>query len=380
MTLITTKETRDCQGNLVTAYRYNVGGQDYVLLDTPEAKYMRSKDYNFNFSKVNGLHMRWGATKEEDPQWCPVGPEILDLEISINGCPNACPFCYKENKNEPATNMTFETFKSIVDRIPKVLTQIAFGITGIQTNPDFLKMMDYCREIGVIPNFTLSGIDLTEDMADEVVKRVGALAVSAYASDKNVCYNTVKMFTDRGLNQTNIHLMVSQETMPFVYEVLNDRINDERLQDMHAIVFLGVKGKGRARGHYNSIPTAEYEKLMKFCFDRNLTIGFDSCSAPKFEAAVQNMNLPENRKSELMMLSESCESTLFSFYINAFGEAWGCSFSEDEPGQKAVPVIGAEDFTRDVWMHPNAVAFRDKLLSTVKDGCRSCPVYPEINI
>jgi len=109
--------------------------------------------------------------------------------------------CYKANKNTPATNMTFDTFKAIFDKMPPTLTQIAFGITGVKTNPDFLKMMEYSRAHGVIPNFTLSGIDLDDDMADKCAKLIGAVAVSAYQTDKNVCYNTVKKFTDRGLKQ-----------------------------------------------------------------------------------------------------------------------------------------------------------------------------------
>ena len=64
--------------------------------------------------------------------------------------------------------MTFETFKTIIDKMPIVLTQIAFGITGIQTNPDFIKMLKYCREKQIVPNFTLSGIDLSDKIAKEV--------------------------------------------------------------------------------------------------------------------------------------------------------------------------------------------------------------------
>ena len=38
----------------------------------------------------------------------------------------------------------------------------------------------------------------------------------AYESDKNVCYNTVKKFTDLGIKQTNIHLCYYKENMDFV--------------------------------------------------------------------------------------------------------------------------------------------------------------------
>lgn len=265
-------------------YVFKVEGKTYKLVDGATAKIVIGENYNYVFNKNNGDFARWGETFEDDPHFSPIGPEILDLEISVNGCPNGCRFCYKNNSNEPAINMSFDEFKDIIDKFPKTLTQVAFGITGIQTNPDFIKMMEYCREIGIAPNFTLSGIDLTDEVAKRCSELVGALAVSAYASDKNVCYDTVKKFTDLGINQTNIHLMVSDETLDFVYEVLNDRINDPRLADMNAIVFLGVKPKGRAVDGFHSLSVDEYRKLVEFCFENELAIGFDSCSAPKFEA------------------------------------------------------------------------------------------------
>lgn len=353
----------------------------YMVRETDEVKACISEDYNFIFDKTNGQFFRWGRTKDDDPNFSPVGPEILDLEISVNGCPNACKFCYKANTNDEAINMTFEQFKNIIDKMPPVLTQIAFGITGVQTNPDFIPMLKYCREKGIIPNFTLSGIDITDDLADEIVKHVGAVAVSAYETDKNVCYDTVKMFTDRGIKQVNIHLMVSQETLLFVYNVLEDSKTDHRLDKLNAIVFLGVKPKGRAEGAFKSLSMASFTKLLNHAFDNKMPIGFDSCSAPKFEKAIRESDKPDDWKQRMIQLSESCESSIFSAYINVYGEMWYCSFSENEKGVKAVNVLEAESFLRDVWYAPETIEFRNRVLAMVDDnGCRRCVTFPVINI
>jgi len=266
--------------------------------------------------------------------------------------------------------------KKVVERpAPYSIYQLAFGITGVQTNPDFLKMMKYAREKGIVPNFTLSGIDLTDELADEIAKVIGGCAVSAYQTDKNMCYDTVKKFTDRGISQTNIHLMTSKETLPFVYEVLKDRLTDHRLTDMNAIIFLGVKPKGRAAGHYTPISQDEFDAILRFCWDNKISIGFDSCTAPKYEMAIRGSDLPDEEKKAHIQHSESCESSLFSLYINVRGEVWPCSFTEDEPGQEPIDVLAAEDFVRDVWYNPALVKFRKRLLATSKDGCRSCPAF-----
>ena len=357
----------------------NANNKEYLLIDGNFVKVVLGQDYNYVFSKVTGDFCRWGKNAKDDPSFSPVGPEILDIEISINGCPNKCKFCYKSNTNKPATNMSFDTFKKIIDSFPKTLTQIAFGITGVQTNPDFLKMMEYSRYIGIVPNFTLSGIDLTDRLADKISRLVGALAVSAYQTDKNVCYDTVKQFTDLGVKQTNIHIMVCDENIDFVYEVLNDKLTDDRLKNMNAIVFLGVKPKGRAKEGFTSLSTAKYRKLIDFCFKKKIAIGFDSCSAPKFEEAVKHMKLSKKDKSNLVASSESCESSLFSSYINTSGEYWHCSFSEKEDGQKCVNVLNHDDFL-DVWYSKEVKAFRNKSIASMKNGCRYCHVFPSINV
>jgi len=369
---------------------FSINGKKYLLLEDDNVKLVFGDDYNSLFLKKEqfglpcGFFQRWGKTIEDDPQFSPIGPEILDLEISVNGCPPVgnggnCKFCYKNNTNSPPTNMSFDTFKTIIDKIPSTLTQVAFGITGVQTNPDFIRMMEYCRTKGIIPNFTLSGADLTDELADIISKLAGAVAVSCYESDKNVCYNTIQKFTSRGMKQVNIHIMVSEETLPFVYEVVKNRINDPRLSKMHAIVFLGIKPKGRAKGKFHSVNTEEYSKLIKTCLDNSLVFGFDSCSAPKFQNSLGSLNFKDERLQKMIEFSEPCESDLFSSYINVFGEFWHCSFSENEEGQESIDVLKANDFLQDVWYSGVVNKFRQKSIESGVNGCRKCTVFPEIN-
>lgn len=55
-------------------------------------KIFTSKDYNYVFNTETGAFARWGATKAEDPDFSPYGPEILDIEISTV-CHQGCSFC-----------------------------------------------------------------------------------------------------------------------------------------------------------------------------------------------------------------------------------------------------------------------------------------------
>jgi len=165
--------------------------------------------YNYVFDYRTGYFARWGNTYAEDPQYSPVGPEILDIELSTI-CSNGCSFCYKDN-NFHGKNMSLNTFKILFSKFPKNLTQIAFGIGDIDANPDLWKIMEHCREHKIVPNITINGAKMTSELYDNLVKYCGAVAASAYGLD--TCYDAVQELTKRGLRQVNIHCLLSEETL-----------------------------------------------------------------------------------------------------------------------------------------------------------------------
>ena len=114
------------------------------LIKSDHAICFRSKSYNFNFDRKTGFFRRWGNTLDDDPSYSPVGPEIADIEISTscNGVGKVCDFCYKKN-NPNGTYMTLETFKVLFSKLPPTITQIAFGIGDIDSNPDMWKIFDF---------------------------------------------------------------------------------------------------------------------------------------------------------------------------------------------------------------------------------------------
>ena len=75
-----------------------------IIVEKENKKILSSTGYNYIYDKRTGFFMRWGKTLEDDPQFSPYGPELVDMELSINGCPNNCPFCYKNNNSSKPTN------------------------------------------------------------------------------------------------------------------------------------------------------------------------------------------------------------------------------------------------------------------------------------
>ncbi len=331
-------------------------------------KAFKSPEYNFVFDMKDGFFARWGKTKEEDPEYSPFGPEILDIEISTI-CSRECPWCYKSNRR-CGKNMSFETFKTMFDKFPKHLTQIAFGIGDIDGNPDLWKIMDYCRANNVIPNITINGERMTDKLYDRLAETCGAVAVSLY--DKDTCYNAVKELTDRGMKQVNIHALLSKETYMKCYTTLLDKIIDPRIAGLNAVVFLWLKPKGERNQLHQVDSMGRFQDLIETAMETGGRFGFDSCTASNFLKAVEG-----NKNFELYKtMSEPCESTLFSYYINADGIGFPCSFTEGTPEYNGVDVVGCDDFLRDVWNAEETKKFRTRVMSN-KDcnGCRMCPAY-----
>jgi len=346
-----------------------------LIRESAVAKAVSSNKYNYLFNKVSGQFFRWGTTKKDDPSMSPYGPEIADIEIStscsgVNGKP--CSFCYKSN-TQRGENMSLDTFKKVFSTFPKILTQIAFGIGDIDANPDIWDIFSFCRENGVVPNVTINGSRMDEDKYNKLSNLCGAVAVSRY-SPKDVCYNAVEQLSLHGLNQVNIHQLLSAETYDSCMELLDDAKSDPRLSGLRAIVFLALKKVGRGKTMNTLSNVDKYRALVEKAINSGVGIGFDSCSAPMFLKAMTE----HKDYQEYETLAEPCESLLFSIYVDVTGKVYPCSFLEHS-GFQGIDLTKVENFMKEAWYNPEVLKWRDKLLSTtcggLVEGCRQCPVY-----
>lgn len=344
-----------------------INNMKYKYFGNDQMKIIKSDVFNMIFNKETGYTETFGKDRNEEQDFCPFGPIILDVEITdicngING--KLCSFCYKSN-SPVGKNMSFDAFKTIFDKLPNTVTQIAFGVDSeANSNPDIWKIFNHCKENGVIPNLTVANI--SNETAKNIHKYCGAVAVSRY-DDKNVCYDSVKKLTDLGMTQVNIHQMISEETFDNAMETLDDIINDKRLSKLNAIVFLGLKKKGRGT-KYNCLSKEKFEILMNKAFENKINVGLDSCSGKRFIDYCEKYN-----KNKLKQYVTGCESTKQSYYINVEGFGFPCSFTENEYGfENGIDLTKVDDFVKDVWYNEKTIGFRNSL---GKNCFSKCPVF-----
>ena len=358
-----------------------------VMFSKDDWKHFRSENYNWSFDRKNGTFLRWGKTQEDDPDFSPIGPEIVDIEIASGKCSGSgtdtkdspCRWCYKSNGGNEVKYMSLETFKKVLSVINqnKQVTQVAFGITDVDACKDMWDIFAHCRENDIVPNVTINGNKMTIDVYNNLKKYCGAVAVSHYNDE--TCFNAVKELTSRGMKQINIHKMLSLQSYQSCLDLLDKAKDDPRLENLNAIVFLALKPKGRGVNMTQLNDSDKYKQLIDKAFSLGVGIGFDSCSYPMF---VQSIKDNPNVK-QLVNYSESCESFgLFSAYVNDDGKYFPCSFAENVEGLEGIDLLKVKDFVKEVWFGKQLNKWRKISLTgtknckcTFKNGCRPCPLY-----
>lgn len=370
-----------------------------VLYEDPEYEFREF------FDKSTGLWIT-GDCKNGNTPFRRSFPSLLDIGI-MGHCPNgkagicakAGIQCYQNAPNSTRENMKLEDFKSIIDQCKGKTFQVALGGAGDPNlHENFKEIVEYCRKNGIIPNYTTSGFNLTDEQV-EVSKQCGAVAVSQYSrlnvgnipeygtteNGERICLNTKKIYTesnpqtsdaiqkflDAGIT-TNIHYVLGKNTIKEAIIRLKENLFPKGI---NAIIFLLHKPVGLGQEsnmlHYNDPEVKEFFDLI----DNNdfpFKIGFDACSVPGI------INFTSNIDSRS---TETCEGSRTSAYIDAQMNMMPCSFGNQN---KSYYVSLYNHTIKEAWESEVFEKFRRRL-STSCMQCKDrvncyggCPIIPEV--
>jgi len=349
-------------------------GTYVCTVDNHGLQTITSERYNCTFNFCNGYSERWGRTKEDNNT--PPVLEVIDIEITTkcngvsgpNGVRVLCPFCYKAN-GPVGTNMSFETFKELFDKLPTTLAQIAFSAdSSLDTNPDTFKIMKYCRENGrnyVVPSISVAQLD--EKRAKQLLDvGVGCIGVSLY-DNKEVCYDTIHlldtMIKEGGYDaQVNIQAVVANHNFVDLMGVLDDIKSDPRLSNLECIVYLALKQKGRGAG-YAGLGQEKWNRLLDKTSESISMYGVDVCSTKKLAKYFEETGLPGQED-----YMETCDAGYYSAYISVNGLVYPCSFLENVDGWEIGEDLSSKSF-EEIWGGERFEAYRAQ---TAGVRCMSC--------
>ena len=334
-------------------------------------KRFRNENYEILFNSYSGLEITQGINGNEDPFSLEL-PSLLDIGI-MGTCFHKCPFCYQGHINNP--NMTLENFKTIIDQTKHHVNQVALGGRGDPNkHPQFKEIIEYCRKNGIVPNYTTSGIDLTDEEV-EISKLCGSVAVSDY--EQKYSFNAMNKFINAGI-KTNIHVIFSSATYhkcksivggfnPWKEQIINSTsgrregsyLTPFEIDKINAIIFLKFKPQGAGSEMRELIPNAFHLKTFaQMVLNSKRKVGMDSCMI--------NHVLRYATPTEFQKMSmDTCEGARASAYITPDMKLTPCSFADKN---KAVQITNDNDIYK-IWNDSEIFKrFREQLFEKI-DHC-----------
>lgn len=326
--------------------------------------YDRQNNFFEMFNEKTGSYVRTGILVDSkdtgvDP-FMRNFPGLIDIGImghckSFTACKAAGIDCYQgggEKNIKP--NMSFEDYVRIIDESKSKVMQVALGGHG---NPDeherFRDILAYTRENNIIPNYTTSGINLSDESIQATKEYCGAVAVSYQRAEHT--FRAIIRLLSAGVSKVNIHYVLGEHTID---EAISLMENNGWPKGINAIIFLLYKPVGL--GTQDKVLKDE-TKLRKFFelidnHKENYKIGFDSCTIPAIINYCKKVDLDS---------VDTCEGGRFSMYISSDMIALPCSF--DQSYYWGFDLKNGS--IKQAWESPQFQNFRSFMLNS----CPECP-------
>lgn len=332
-------------------------------------RFRKEKDYFSCFNEKTGAYIRVG--KNNIDPFMSSFPELLDVGImghckhgKLGLCIQAGVQCYQDGLHSTAPNMKLEDFAEIARQCSGKTYQFAFGGCG---DPDqhehFKDILQICRENKIVPNYTTSGLGITDEIVALTKEYCGAVAVSWYRSDYTL--RALQQFIEAGI-KTNIHFVLSKRSID---EALSANFPD----GINAVVFLLHKPVGLGT-HENVLKISDMNDFISTVTSKKFKykIGFDSCTVP---ALVNNLGIIDEDSID------TCEGARWSAYITSDMKMLPCSFDNQN---RRWEVDLREKSIQEAWNSEVFEDFRNRLRNACPN-CEKramcmggCPICPEI--
>lgn len=206
-------------------------------------------DYYTIFSKNSGTKVRVSLKEGVPPYTKASTPELVDLKIT-QFCPFGCEFCYQSSTKE-GVHAPLENIKEYVDRLSELkVMEIAIGGGEPTMHPDFIEIIKYIHEKGMIANFTTYSLAWLKK--DKIVK-----AVRKYVSAIGVSVHSISDIE----KVEKIHLVINENDTFSIYRSSED---DVRVMAQHV---------------FGSIDPGETSQLLMRVWEKNipmLLLGYKS--------------------------------------------------------------------------------------------------------
>lgn len=170
------------------------------------------KDKNYKAVYINGKTMRFLCDNTK-PMLELDYPEFYDVKIT-DKCNGKCPYCYQNSLPEglgneyDIMNIIKKYFGSMsMNERP---LQIAIGGGETTLHPQFIDILKTVYELGITPNYTTNGMDISDDIIEATKKYCGGVAVTCHRHLEKYWRESFNKFYKNEI-KTNFHIVISDK-------------------------------------------------------------------------------------------------------------------------------------------------------------------------
>lgn len=280
-----------------------------------------------------------GPTKMWDTANQSVGQLSAPTEVHFaitNRCSARCAHCYMDGGEADAGELDTQSFKSALDILAEMkVFHIALGGGEALERPDLFEVARYARQKGLVPNLTVSGLNIDPGIAGRMKGLFGQVNISmdGVGADYAV-YRGKDMFAEAGRAidclveagvSTGINCVVGRRN----FHKLEELFQYAQRKKLNEIECLRFKPSGRAKDSYIEERTT-YEQNIKLipilaeCSRKTgVTAKIDCSFVPMYCYHKPSVDLLEG------MATYGCEAGNVLLGVRSDGSVSGCSFLDN---------------------------------------------------
>jgi radical SAM protein with 4Fe4S-binding SPASM domain len=346
-------------------YRYeNFGGiiasDDPPFLAFVDQEYMR--ELNLPESEV------WETPNPD------VGLLSAPLEVHIaltNQCSGGCPHCYMDSAVADPEELDTPTFKKALKILADIkVFHVALGGGEALEREDLFEIAHYARQIGLVPNLTVSGRGITPEIAQQMTV-FGQVNISMDGTgDAYAVFRGKEMFdtADRAIDNlikagvpTGINTVLGRRN----FDRLADLFTYARNKGLNEIEILRYKSAGRAAKTYRREACTHQQNIALVPLLGELSKTHEIQA--KIDCSFIPMLCWHNPPMEALtgLATYGCEAGNVLLGIRSNGVVAGCSFLKDS-GMSVFDYAGG--YVRNPALD-RLITWEDR----APEPCRSCP-------
>ncbi len=250
-----------------------------------------------------------------------------------NRCSVGCPHCYMDAGQPDHGELDTNEIKTALDILAEMgVFHLAMGGGEALERPDLFEIAEYARSIGLVPNLTVSGINITPEVATKM-KVFGQVNVSidGIETDHNVFRKKLFQNAAQALDDliragvpTGINCVVGKSN----FADLDKLFRYAKSKKINEIEFLRIKPAGRGKTLYFQERT-NYEQNIAL-IPRLAELSEKYKVLAKIDCSFVPMFCYHNPPVDLLnaMATYGCEAGNVLLGIRSNGSVSGCSFLE----------------------------------------------------